>query len=99
MTIYVQAVNFNSKPGLEEYLEKKLTKLETLSDKIISAQVFFKLENTSEKNNKFIEIKLEVPGDDIVVKKSGQSFEECIDLSIDTLKKLIVRMKEKVSDR
>jgi putative sigma-54 modulation protein len=99
MTIHVQAVNFNAKPGLEEYLEKKLSKLETLTDKIISTQVFFKLENTSEKNNKTIEIKLEVPGDDILVKKTGQTFEECIDLSIDTLKKLIVRMKEKIGDR
>jgi len=99
MTINVQAVNFNTKPGLEEYLEKKLSKLEALTDKIISAQVYLKVENTSDKNNKSVDIKLEVPGDDIVVKKSGQSFEECIDLSVDTLKKLVVRNKEKVADR
>ncbi len=99
MTINFQAVNFNTKPGLEEYLEKKLEKLETLSDKIIAANVSFKLENTSDKNNKTVDIKLEVPGDDIVVSKTGQSFEECIDLSVDTLKKLIIRMKEKVAER
>ena len=46
-----------------------------------------------------MDIKLEVPGDDIVVSKTGQSFEECIDLAVDTLKKLIIRKKEKVSDR
>ena len=67
MTINVQAVNFNAKPGLEEYLDKKLTKLETLSDKIISAQVFLKLDNTSDKVNKIVEIKLEVPGAEIRV--------------------------------
>lgn len=99
MTINFQAVNFNTKLGLEEYLEKKLEKLETLSDKIIAANVSFKLENTAEKNNKTVDIKLEVPGDDIVVSKTGQSFEECIDLSVDTLKKLIIRKKEKISDR
>ncbi len=99
MTINFQAVNFNTKPGLEEYLEKKLEKLETLSDKIIAANVSFKLENTTEKNNKTIDIKLEVPGDDIVVSKTGQSFEECIDLSVDTLKKLIIRKKEKIGER
>ncbi|MFV0144689.1 ribosome-associated translation inhibitor RaiA [Empedobacter falsenii] len=99
MTINFQAVNFNTKPGLEEYLEKKLEKLETLSGKIIAANVSFKLENTAEKNNKTVDIKLEVPGDDIVVSKTGQSFEECIDLSVDTLKKLIIRKKEKISDR
>lgn len=99
MTINFQAVNFNTKQGLEEYLEKKLEKLETLSDKIIAANVSFKLENTAEKNNKTVDIKLEVPGDDIVVSKTGQSFEECIDLSVDTLKKLIIRKKEKISER
>ena len=99
MTINFQAVNFNTKPGLEEYLSKKLEKLETLSDKIIAANVSFKLENTSEKSNKTVDIKLEVPGDDIVVSKTGQSFEECIDLSVDTLKKLIIRKKEKISNR
>ena len=99
MTINFQAVNFNTKPGLEEYLEKKLEKLETLSDKIIAANVSFKLENTAEKNNKTVDIKLEVPGDDIVVSKTGQSFEECIDLSVDTLKKLIIRKNEKIGER
>ena len=99
MTINFQAVNFNTKPGLEKYLEKKLEKLETLSDKIIAANVSFKLENTAEKNNKTVDIKLEVPGDDIVVSKTGQSFEECIDLAVDTLKKLIIRKKEKISER
>lgn len=99
MTIKLQTVNFNAKADLADYVEKKLSKLDQFYDKIISAQVNMRVENISEKENKFVDIKLEVPGDDIVVKKSGQSFEECIDLSIDTLKKLIIRKKEKVSER
>ena len=99
MTINVQAVNFEAKPGLEEYLEKKLSKLETLSDKIISAKVFFKVENKSSKDDNCVDIKLELPGDDIFVGKCGQSFEECIDLAVDTLKMQIVRMKEKENNR
>lgn len=99
MTINIQSVNFNAKPGLEDYVQTKLSKLEQFYDKIISVQVLMRVENVSEKENKFVDIKLEVPGDDIVVKKSGQSFEECIDLSVDTLKKLIIRKKEKISER
>jgi len=99
MTINLQTVNFNAKNGLEEYVERKLSKLEQYYDKIIAVQVAMRVENVSEKENKFVDIKLEVPGDDIVVKKSGQSFEECIDLSVDTLKKLIIRKKEKITDR
>lgn len=99
MTIHLQTVNFNAKPGLDEYVEKKLSKLEQYYDKIIAAQVSMRVENISEKENKFIDIRLEVPGDDIVVKKSGQTFEECVDLSVDTLKKLIIRKKEKTAER
>ncbi len=99
MTINLQTVNFNAKDGLEEYVERKLNKLEQYYDKIIAVQVNLRVENIPEKENKFVDIKLEVPGDDIMVKKSGQSFEECIDLSVDTLKKLIIRKKEKITDR
>ena len=99
MTINLQTVNFNAKDGLEEYVENKLSKLEQFYDKIIAVQVAMRVENIPEKENKFVDIKLEVPGDDIVVKKSGQTFEECIDLSVDTLKKLIIRKKEKITDR
>ncbi|HLV23952.1 MAG TPA: ribosome-associated translation inhibitor RaiA [Moheibacter sp.] len=99
MTINLQTVNFNAKDGLEQYVERKLSKLEQYYDKIIAVQVAMRVENIPEKDNKFVDIKLEVPGDDIMVKKSGQSFEECIDLSVDTLKKLIIRKKEKIADR
>ncbi|HLV23845.1 MAG TPA: ribosome-associated translation inhibitor RaiA [Moheibacter sp.] len=99
MTINLQTVNFNAKAGLEEYVERKLSKLDQYYDKIIASQVYLRVENVSEKENKFVEVRLEVPGDDIIVKKQGQSFEECIDLSVDTLKKLIIRKKEKIADK
>lgn len=99
MKINVQAVNFDAKPGLEEFLVKKLSKLSLISDGIIGAQVFLKEENISEKNNKSVDIRLEVPGDDIIVNKLGESFEESIDLAIDTLRRLLIRKKEKISDR
>lgn len=99
MTINVQIVNFNAKEGLEEYVEKKLSKMEQFYDKIIAAHVTLKVGNVSEKENKFVDIRLEVPGDDIVVKKSGQSFEEGVDLAVDTLRKLVIRKKEKVATR
>ncbi len=99
MKVKFQAVNFNAKQNLEDYLEQKLAKLDSLTDQIIAADVSMKLENTSEKDNKSVDIRLEIPGDDIIVSKKGQSFEECIDLSIDTLKRLIIKRKEKITER
>ncbi|RQP13737.1 MAG: ribosome-associated translation inhibitor RaiA [Chryseobacterium sp.] len=79
---------------MQEHIEKKLNKLETFYDKIISARVYLKVENTTEKNNKTTEIVLNIPGDDIVVKKTCPTFEECIDTCVDTAKKLLIKKKQ-----
>ncbi len=94
MKINVQSIGLTPHAPLEEYLEKKLNKLETFYDKIISCQVYLKVENTTDKENKTAEIILDVPGDDIVVKKTCATFEESIDLCVDTAKKLLIKKKE-----
>ncbi|MBN9312057.1 MAG: RNA polymerase subunit sigma-54 [Chryseobacterium sp. 39-10] len=94
MKIKVQSMGLTPHAPLEEYLEKKLSKLETFYDKIHGCQVYLKVENTADKENKTAEIKLEVPGDDIVVKKTTASFEESVDLCVETAKKLLIKKKE-----
>ncbi|HAV02358.1 HPF/RaiA family ribosome-associated protein [Chryseobacterium salipaludis] len=94
MKITVQALGVTPHAPLEEYLQKKLNKLETFYDKIHGCQVFLKVENTTDKENKTAEIILAVPGDDIVVKKTCASFEESIDLCAETAKKLLIKKKE-----
>ncbi|MDY3548112.1 HPF/RaiA family ribosome-associated protein [Riemerella anatipestifer] len=95
MKITVQAMGLTPHQPLEEYLEKKLNKLDTFYDKILECQVFLKVENSSEKENKTAEIILAVPGDDIVVKKTCATFEESIDKCHDIAKKLLIKKKEK----
>ncbi|MDR2123299.1 MAG: ribosome-associated translation inhibitor RaiA [Flavobacteriaceae bacterium] len=96
MKIKVQAVNFNAQDALLEFLNKKLSKLNQFYDRIVGANVYMKLENATDKENKTVEIILEVPGDDLVAKKTSASFEESIDLACDALKKMIIKKKEKV---
>jgi putative sigma-54 modulation protein len=69
MKVNLQAVNFNVDKKLVDFVQEKIDKLEKYYDKIVSADVFLKLENTSDKENKIVEIKINVPGDDFVVKK------------------------------
>ncbi|WP_322549581.1 ribosome hibernation-promoting factor, HPF/YfiA family [Flavobacterium psychraquaticum] len=96
MKVNLQAVNFNVDRKLVDFVQEKLDKLEKYYDKIVSAEVFLKLENTSDKENKTVEIKINVPGDDFIVKKTAKSFEEGVDLSVDSLERAIVRRKEKL---
>lgn len=94
MKITVQSMGLTPQEPLEDFLTKKLTKLETFYDKIIECQVYLKLENITTKDNKTAEIKLVVPREDIVVKKTSKSFEESLDLCAETAKKLLIKKKE-----
>jgi putative sigma-54 modulation protein len=95
MKVNLHAVNFNVDKKLVDFVQEKIDKLEKYYDKIVSADVFLKLENTSDKENKIVEIKINVPGDDFVVKKIAKSFEEGIDLAVDSLERVLVKRKEK----
>lgn len=63
MQVNAQSVNFNADRKLIDFLQNRMDKLETFYDKIISSDVYLKVENTSSKENKIVEIKLNVPGD------------------------------------
>jgi putative sigma-54 modulation protein len=95
MKVNLHAVNFNVDKKLVDFVQEKIDKLEKYYDKIVSADVFLKLENTSDKENKIVEIKINVPGDDFVVKKIAKSFEEGTDLVVDSLERVLVKRKEK----
>mgnify|MGYP003392381341 CR=1 FL=1 len=96
MKVNLQAVNFNVDRKLVDFVQEKLDKLEKYYDKIISSDVFLRLENTSDKENKIVEVKINVPGDDFLVKKQCKTFEEAIDLSAESLERLLVKRKEKI---
>lgn len=96
MKVNVHAVNFNVDKKLVDFVDVRITKLEKFYDKIVSSDVFMKVEQTSEKENKIVEVKVIVPGDEFVVKKTCKSFEEGVDLSIEALERLLVKRKEKL---
>ena len=96
MKVNVHAVNFSVDAKLVGFIQEKMDKLEKYYDKIVSSEVFLKVENTSNKENKTVEIKMNVPGDDFVVKKQCKSFEEAIELVADSLERLLVKRKEKI---
>jgi putative sigma-54 modulation protein len=94
MTINMQSINFTADVKLIEFAKKRIEKLEQFYDKILSAEVTFKVENTSDRINKFAEIKLRIVGDDVVVKKICKSFEEAIDLNVRAAERVLKKHKE-----
>jgi len=95
MKVSVQSVNFNIDKELVKYIENKINSLEKFHDNILGAEVFLKVQNTSEKENKFSDVKISVPGSDLVIKKQSKTFEEGISVSVDSLRRQLVKTKEK----
>ncbi|SDW33775.1 ribosome hibernation-promoting factor, HPF/YfiA family [Aequorivita viscosa] len=95
MKVNIQTPNFTAKEELLIFVEKKLSKLELFYDRIIFADVFLKVLQTSEKQNKSVEILLSVPGGDIMMKKEGKTFEEGLDEGVKSLERQLKKRKEK----
>ncbi|MBQ0786231.1 MULTISPECIES: ribosome hibernation-promoting factor, HPF/YfiA family [Lacinutrix] len=96
MKVNTQSVNFNADQKLLDFVQKRMDKLDTFYDKIIKADVFLKLDNTSDKENKIFEARVSVPGDSFVVKKQCKSFEEGTDVAIASLERQLKKRKEKL---
>jgi len=99
MKVFVQSVNFNADKDLIDFIEKKVASLEKYYDKIVDSEVFLKVQQTSEKENKTVDIKINIPGNDIVVKKQCKTFEEGTMVAVDSLKRKLTKEKEKVRDK
>ena len=96
MKVSVHAVNFTVDRKLVDFIQERLNKLEKYYDKVVSADVFLKVEKTSDKENKVVEVKIHVPGDDFMVKKQCKTFEEAIEISAESLERLLIKRKEKI---
>ena len=96
MKVNVHAVNFTVDRKLVGYVQDRLDKLEKYYDKVVYSDVFFKVDNTAAKINKIAEIKINVPGDEFIVKKQCKTFEEAVVLAADSMERLLVKRKQKI---
>lgn len=96
MKVNVHAVNFTVDRKLVGYVQERLNKLEKYYDKVVHSDVFFKLDNNNGKENKIAEIKVNVPGDEFIVKKQCKTFEEAVELCADSMERLLMKRKQKV---
>jgi putative sigma-54 modulation protein len=96
MKVNVQTPNFVADSKLIEFIEKKLSKLDQFYDRIVCADVFLKVQKTSEKENKTTEILLSIPGGDLMVKKDARTFEEATNGCVQSLERQLKKRNEKL---
>lgn len=96
MNIQIHSLKFNADKKLLDFVTLKVNKLSLVSDDIVNAEVFLKIEHDDERENKITEIKMEYPGGPLFARKQSKTFEEATDMVVAALKRQIVKQKGKM---
>ena len=86
MEIKINAVGFSASSQLEDFIQKKISKLDKYHDGIIGSEVTLKLEKDDNLENKVVEVLLNVKGQEVFAKKNAKKFEEAVDELYDVVK-------------
>jgi putative sigma-54 modulation protein len=98
MKINIQTVRFDADEKLLSYVEKKLSKLPQIHDRITKVDVYLKLDNIVHTiKDKIAEIRIFIPRCDFFVSQSSKSFEESFDAALDAAIVQIKRKKQKLA--
>ena len=96
MKLQVHSIHFDADVKLINFIQKKLDKLETFYDRTVDGEVFLRLNNEGVEN-KTVEIKLRVPGNNLFAIEKARSFEAATDLATDALRVQLTKFKNKAA--
>jgi len=96
MNVKINFVNIDSDNKLKTFVNQKVNKLSQFYEDILNADVFLKVENNQDLENKISEIKLDIPGSPLFAKKQGKTFEEATDTAVEALRRQLTKHKEKI---
>lgn len=96
MKLQMHSIHFDADQKLIDFVQKKTEKLETFFDRIIDGEVIMKVENDDSRENKHLEIKLNIPGTQLFAKQKASSFEAAADEAVEALRRQLKKHKEKV---
>lgn len=96
MDIKIHSIRFDADTKLLEFISSKVRKLIQFYDDIIGAEVFLRLDRSQDLENKVVEIKVLIPGNEPFAKKQSKSFEESTDLCVEALRRQILKHKTKL---
>jgi putative sigma-54 modulation protein len=96
MDIKIHSVRFDADSKLIDFVKSKVSKLIQFNDGLIAAEVYLRLDNSQDMENKITEIKIDIPGNSLFAKKQSKTFEEATDLAVDALRRQVKKQKEKL---
>jgi putative sigma-54 modulation protein len=89
---------FQVSEPMQSLIEEKIDKLTNYYDRITTAQVFLKddINRFNHKDNRTVEIRLEVPGTSLFASDSADTFEKAIATAASKLERQLKKYKEQL---
>ncbi|MFM9945147.1 MAG: ribosome hibernation-promoting factor, HPF/YfiA family [Bacteroidia bacterium] len=94
MNIKIQSIHFDADKKLIEFVTNKIEKLEHYYDRILDATIYLKLNNHRTKDNKHVEVKLNISHNTLFKEAEANSFEAAADMVLEALKIQLKKQKE-----
>lgn len=98
MEIKIQSIHFDATEKLQAFIEKKVAKLEKSFEDIQKVEVQLKVVKPATAQNKEASLTVSVPGNTLFVEKVSDTFEESIDLGVDSMRVQLQKYKEKMRE-
>lgn len=95
MDINVKAIKFDATDKLQEFIQKKVSKLEKFCDNIRKVEVSLKVVKPETALNKQAALTVSLPGEELFADKVCDTFEEAIQESLAAIEKQLQKYKEK----
>ncbi|XOV92352.1 MAG: ribosome hibernation-promoting factor, HPF/YfiA family [Bacteroidota bacterium] len=97
MKLQTHSIHFDADVKLIDFIQKRANKLDTFYDRIIDGEVFLRIEKDDSQENKIVEIKLNIPGQQLFAKEKAKSFEAGTDEAVESLRRQLKKFKEKLT--
>jgi ribosomal subunit interface protein len=96
MKINIQSPGFKVNSQLNGFIHEKVEKLFNYYADLISIDITLRISNSDTKDNKVCEIRLVIPGNDMLASAQCKTFEEAVLSVVETTKGRIKRKKSKI---
>jgi len=95
MEINLKTLKFDAGQKLIDFVQKKVDRLSRFFEGVAEAEVT--LENAKE--GKKAKIKVRIPGEDLIIDRTADTFENAITACVDAMKERMTRAREKMTEK
>ena len=99
MDILTHSNGIQVSSSLQEFIDKKVSKVQTYVEKLTTVDVYLKMENHSQIKAKTSEIKINIPGSTLFASETANTFEEATDNAVASVIRQVKKQREKIKNR